>query len=139
MMDVFFEGRTSELIPGLFPQLWAMACEHGWEGVIQNLEKYAYTVEATDDLHDGLERALANMSSRGGLRAASSMVALLRHLTSSLQDTRRRHNSLRDKILSKLKNFTAGDGYCHNVDREHASQRALAIIGELYQEFPVLT
>lgn len=144
-IGMFFELRTNDLAPRLFPELWTLACEYGWEGLVKNLESFAFSRERSTGrgFHDGLEKALSNMSSRGATRAASSLVAISRHATSSLCETHRLYCDLRQRISDELKNFLLSMGTYVNIhwadrDKQLVEQRASEIIIELHQQFPEL-
>lgn len=122
-IEVFFERQTHDLLPEFFPQLWTLACEHGWEALIHILEDHAHTMEGTPGhWHNELEDALATMSSRGVVSAAHSLLALLRHAASSLRDTRDLNSLLRDSISNRLQNFEIyGCMNCRKLAFDHAS------------------
>lgn len=134
-VESFIIQRTNDLLPELFPQLWTMACEYGWDDLVQKLKKYALK-EMPGDLPDGLENEFEDMSTRGRVRAASSLLALLVHARSSLRDIRYHYVRLRAWASSRIRNFKLR-GLCSDC-KAKVAQRTSAILELLSQEFPAL-
>lgn len=121
------------MLPGLFLQMWTAACEYGWDSLLTNLEAFALE-KLPSDLPDRLEEAFSTMSSRGRLRAAASLMAVLRGANSSLEDMCYLYSRLRSSASLKLEHFKL-KGLCKECARK-VQERAWKMQDALHIEFP---
>lgn len=119
-----------------------MACEYGWEAILQNLEIYALRAHllgrVSSELVDVLERALANMSSRGALRAASNLAALLRNATLCATYNHKQYSSLRAQLSTYVEYFAGNYGgqYESAPDSFQRVREFVDCLQRLLQRFP---